>query len=78
MFAFVLYDERYDIMSVARDPIGVRSLYWGYYDEDYLCFASELKAIHNLCNQMDFFPPGSYSCFKASTNTLQQNLQQIL
>ena len=64
VFSFIIYDERYNMMSVARDPIGVRSLYWGWSEEG-ICFASELKAIHDLCDKMDFFPPGSISTFEA-------------
>tara|TARA_B100001094_G_scaffold207501_1_gene201368 strand:+ start:907 stop:2700 length:1794 start_codon:yes stop_codon:yes gene_type:complete len=67
VFSFIIYDERYNIMSVARDPFGIRSLYWGY-TGDCVCFSSEIKAIHNLCNDINFFPPGSYSCFSASSN----------
>jgi asparagine synthase (glutamine-hydrolysing) len=55
-FALVLVDgsETY----VARDPIGVRSLYIGT-KQDQVYVASELKAIHTLCDTIQLFPPSS-------------------
>ncbi len=62
VFAFQIYDERFRILSVGRDPIGVRSLYYGY-DNDSICFSSEMKAITNISNHVEFFPPGSVISF---------------
>ena len=44
MFAFVLYDLRRETLIVARDPFGIKPLYY-YEDENLFVFASELKAI---------------------------------
>jgi asparagine synthase (glutamine-hydrolysing) len=56
-FAFVLVDG--DQVFAARDTIGVRSLYIGYRGKStYL--ASELKAIHELCDTVEQFPPGCW------------------
>ena len=56
-FAFVLVDgER---VFAARDVIGVRSLYIGS-RVDATYFASELKAIHSLCDSVSQFPPGTW------------------
>ena len=62
VFAFQIYDEQYKILSVGRDPIGVRSLYYGY-DNNSICFSSEMKAIDKLSKNIDFFPPGSVISF---------------
>ena len=56
-FAFVLIDG--DNIFVARDPIGVRSLYFGT-KEKTVYFASELKAIHPYATEIKHFPPGHY------------------
>ena len=43
-FSFILYDENINKTFVARDHLGVRSLYMGI-KEDEIIFSSELKAI---------------------------------
>ena len=44
MYAFVLYDKRKKIMCMARDPFGIKPLYYKRTDEK-LIFASEIKAL---------------------------------
>jgi asparagine synthase (glutamine-hydrolysing) len=56
-FAFVLVDG--DRVFAARDVIGVRSLYIGSRD-DATYLASELKAIHTLCDTVSQFPAGTW------------------
>lgn len=60
MFAFVLYDESADRFLIARDPIGIIPLYYGYDDEHQLYVASEMKALMNVCTIVMEFPPGHY------------------
>ncbi len=62
VFAFQIFDERYNMLSIGRDPIGVRSLYYGYNDTS-ICFASEMKAIDKIAMHVQFFPPGSVISF---------------
>lgn len=57
-FAFVLYDEENEYCMIGRDPIGLCPLYYGHSDDGALYFASELKAIENLCPNYRIFPPG--------------------
>ncbi len=58
VFAFVLADEATGEIVAARDPIGVVPLYWGHASDGSLWFASELKAIHEVCPRFEQFPPG--------------------
>lgn len=57
-FAFVIVDG--DDFIAARDPIGVKPLYYGKDSEDRLYFASEMKAILDACEEVKAFPPGHY------------------
>jgi len=54
-FAFMLFDG--NTVYVARDPIGIRSLYMGFHSTQVL-FASEMKAIHDYCETVSPFPHG--------------------
>ncbi|MDT8448929.1 MAG: asparagine synthase B [Wenzhouxiangellaceae bacterium] len=58
IFAFVLWDPARDRYLVARDPIGVMPLYWGRDSEGRRVVASEMKALHDLCDEFEIFPPG--------------------
>jgi asparagine synthase (glutamine-hydrolysing) len=44
IFAFAIYDEPRRTLALARDPLGVKPLYW-WSDGDALLFASEMKAL---------------------------------
>ncbi len=57
MYAFAIADG--DNLLVARDPIGIKPLYYGEMEGAWV-FASELKAISKHCNNVKEFPPGSY------------------
>lgn len=58
IFAFALYDVERDEYLIARDPIGVIPLYYGYDKEGRLYVASELKALEGQCDSYSVFPPG--------------------
>ncbi|MBR5735952.1 MAG: asparagine synthase B [Bacteroidales bacterium] len=60
IFAFALYDEEDDSFLIARDPIGVESLYIGSDTEGRVYVASELKALEGQCDTYRPFPPGYY------------------
>ena len=55
MFAFVHVAE--DGLVAARDPIGIKPLYMGRID-DGLCFASEIKALAKVTDDIEEFPAG--------------------
>ncbi len=56
MYAFAITDG--DRMLAARDPLGIKPLYYGEKDGS-LLFASELKALAPSCTSVHEFPPGS-------------------
>jgi asparagine synthase (glutamine-hydrolysing) len=59
-FAFVAYDKRYQLLIAARDPMGIRPLFYGYGDNGLITFASEMKDLIEFCAQVYPFPPGHY------------------
>ena len=59
-FAMIIYDAEEDSYIAARDPIGIRPLYYGYDKNDIIVFASEPKNLVNLCKKIMPFPPGHY------------------
>lgn len=56
VFAFAAMRD--DDWLVARDPIGVKPLYYGRDEAGNLWFASELKALVGRCTWFKVFPPG--------------------
>ena len=58
-FAMVIYDGERDACIAARDPIGIRPLFYGY-DHGDIVFASEAKNLIGLVDQVFPFPPGHY------------------
>ncbi len=59
-FAMIIYDSKEDILIAARDPIGIRPLFYGYLDDGSIVFASEAKNLVGLCKKIVPFPPGHY------------------
>jgi asparagine synthase (glutamine-hydrolysing) len=60
-FAFVIYDDKIKQMMAARDPIGIRPMFYGYTKKEHqISFASEAKALMKICNDIMPFPPGHY------------------
>lgn len=59
-FALILYDGRTNSWIAARDPIGIRPLYYGYDKDGYIVFASEAKNLVGICEKILPFPPGHY------------------
>ncbi len=58
-FALIIYDSEHDKIIAARDPIGIRPLYYGYYNGN-IIFASEPKNLINIVDNISPFPPGHY------------------
>lgn len=59
-FALVLYDGERGEFIAARDPIGIRPLYYGYDPAGTIVFASEPKNLVGICGHILPFPPGHY------------------
>ncbi len=59
-FALVLYDSATNSLIAARDPIGIRPLFYGYDRAGGIIFASEAKNLTGLCREIRPFPPGHY------------------
>ena len=59
-FALILYDGASRQLIAARDPIGIRPLYYGYLPSGEILFASEPKNLVGLCQRILPFPPGHY------------------
>lgn len=60
-FALVIYDAKKDDFIAGRDPIGIRPLFYGYSKNSHqIMFASEAKALIELCDEVYPFPPGYY------------------
>lgn len=59
-FACIIYDGETGEYIAARDPIGIRPLYYGYDPDGVIIFASEAKNLVGLTEKIMPFPPGHY------------------
>lgn len=59
-YALILYDRKSDSLIAARDPIGIRPLFYGYDEDGKILFSSEAKNIAGLTETIKPFPPGHY------------------
>ncbi len=59
-FAMILYDGDTGSFIAARDPIGIRPLFYGTLPDGGTVFASEAKNLVGLCGEIRPFPPGHY------------------
>lgn len=58
VFAFVVVDG--DDFIAGRDPIGVKPMYYGEDEAGNMYFASEMKALSDICISFAAFPPGHF------------------
>ncbi len=59
-YACVIFDGRTGEFIAARDPIGIRPLYYGYDKAGTILFASEPRNLVPLTDKIMPFPPGHY------------------
>ena len=59
-YALILYDRETDSYIAARDPIGIRPMYYGILKDGTYVFASEPKNLIGLVKRIMPFPPGCY------------------
>ena len=62
MFSWILHDKLQDRILAARDPIGITTFYMGKSKEvpGATFFASELKSLASICDEVVSFPPGHF------------------
>jgi len=59
-YACIIYDAKTNSLVAARDPIGIRPLFYGYVKDGEIAFASEAKNLVGLCDEIKAFPPGYF------------------
>ena len=59
-YACIIYDAKKLSLVAARDPIGIRPLFYGYPAAGEIIFASEAKNLVGLVDKIYPFPPGHY------------------
>lgn len=74
-FALILYDVQKNSWIAARDPIGIRPLYYGIREDGTYVFASEPKNLIPLVKKIFPFPPGHY--FQDGTFTCYRDLSAV-
>lgn len=59
-FALIIYDKKTGKLVAARDPIGIRPLFYAVGKDGEMMFASEAKNLIGLADKIMPFPPGHY------------------
>lgn len=59
-YACVIYDKKSEKLIAARDPVGIRPLFYGYSAGGRIVFASEAKNLTGWVDEIRPFPPGYY------------------
>ncbi len=59
-YACIIYDGEKKQLVAARDPIGIRPLFYGYTENAEIIFASEAKNLVGLTGRIEPFPPGYF------------------
>ena len=69
VFSFILLDTIKNNIIIGHDPFGIRPLYYCY-SPGYtnVSFASEMKCLTENNNNVQFYPPGSYSIFNLNNS----------
>ena len=74
-FALVIYDGKTGEYIAARDPIGIRPLYYGHDANGVIIFASEPSNLVGMCDKVMPFPPGCY--WKAGKFTRYRDISSV-
>lgn len=61
-FACIIYDAKKQSYIAARDPIGIRPLFYGYDKKGTIVFASEAINLVGLVDKIFPFPPAHFYC----------------
>lgn len=65
-YALVLYDAQAEKYIAARDPVGIRPLYYGQDERGVYVFSSEPKSLVGVCQRIMPFPPGHFAVIDAA------------
>ena len=60
VFAFCIYDAKKEVLYSARDRYGVRPSYYGLSEKGDVIIGSEIKALSDLSETIQHFPPGTW------------------
>ena len=74
-FSLILFDHRSDELWVARDHLGLRGLFYGYYKNS-IVFASEAKAL-GFCEFVEQFPPRAWWSSSSRTFRIYYDFPRI-
>ena len=74
-YALIIYDQDSRSVVAARDPIGIRPLYYGRDKEGGIAFASEPKNLEGLVGEILPFPPGHY--YKDGKFTCYRDMTEV-
>lgn len=81
MFAFAIWDKKEKKLTLVRDRMGVKPLYYSFYNES-LYFASEQKALFTAGVPLKIAQEGLgeyvFNRFVAGENTLYENVKKVL
>ena len=81
MFAFAIWDKTEKKLTIVRDRMGVKPLYYSFYNET-LYFASEQKALFSAGVPLKIAQNGLeeyiFNRFVAGENTLYENVKKVL
>lgn len=62
-YSMILYNMKSMFAYVLTDRLGLRQLYYGY-NNNQLFISSEMKAIYDICENIEVFPSGHYAKFE--------------
>ncbi len=60
MFSYVVVDNENETFMAARDTLGIKPLYYGRDEEGNMVFASEVKTLYVVTDDVNEFPAGHY------------------
>lgn len=82
-YACIIFDAKKNQLIAARDPIGIRPLYYGYDKDGEIIMASEAKNLVGLAEVIMPFPPGHYyadgkfTCYRDMTEVKEVCMDDI-
>ncbi|WP_018922872.1 asparagine synthase B [Salsuginibacillus kocurii] len=60
MFSYVIVDNKNETFMAARDTLGIKPLYYGEDENGNMVFASEVKTLYVVTDDVNEFPAGHY------------------